>query len=578
MLHNFAVSKINLDTKRLKWGGDPSSSMSFAEAKNQSNLTFEIKSVDFEERPICQSCKSPMIIRSHSSPSLVAGFEGKYYTKYREYTCGDTDCPQYRKKKYRAPNPWRVDRHKCDLEVEAEVVHLRFQEKKTGQEILKLLENNHGIQICEKTVGNICLRYEMVSKSENEQQIDAESQKNGGVLVEVDAMAPVKGEDKHITAIDQYSNRTLLVEQVCSENTEVHIAFQEKLKNFTAQHNLEVVGFMSDDHVPQRKAIRKVWGPEMKHCRCRFHFEKRVLEEPFKLNRSLNTKVKARLRKIGYVIQYRVGNLKPIENSKVWAYLLAIIEDLVTLQTWKTKRNDTNLESIIFYSRVDEMYHLLLQLQNQLSALPTNMYPRETRRLKILLKHLQAILTDYKQQYEDLLRIQGHQAKVKAILDAHEDPSEVGLKELTELAKNLEARLNSGKITCKAEKDYIEKLCAFVFDRGESLFHYRDIKNANNTNNSQESKFKTLKWWIKRTQGIASGSQYLQKHAKYLLFVDPNASREEIRQILMHADYKAIAQMMKEERALSKRPLLKIKDTKKWESKKQSYKAKLLEI
>lgn len=552
--------------------------MSSAEARNQSNRIFEIKIVDFDKRPVCQSCKNPLIVCSHSTPSPVFGFEGVYYIKYREYTCGDKDCPQHRNKKFRASNPWRVDRHKCDLEVEAEMVHLRFKEKKTGQEIQEILEKKYGIQICEKTVGNICFRYEMASKFDNEQQIGAEAQKSGGILVEVDGMAPVKGEDKHITAIDQYSNRTLLVEQVRSENTDIHLAFQEKLKNFTAQHNLKVVGFMSDDHVPQRNAIRKVWGPEMKHCRCRFHFEKRILEEPFKLNRSLNTKVKARLRKIGYVIQSRAGNLKPFENSKVWAYLVAVIEDLVTLQTWKTKRNDTDLESITFYTRVDELYQFLLQLQTQLSARPTTTYSRETRRLKVLMKHLQAILTDYNHQYEDLLRIKRHQVKVKAILDAHEEPSEVGLKKLTELAKDLATRLNSGKITCDAEKDYIEKLCAFVFDRGDSLFHYRDIKNANNTNNSQESKFKTLKWWIRRTQGIASGSRYLQKHAKYLLFVDPNASREEIRQILMHADYKAIAKLMKEERALNKRPLLKIKDHKKWEVKKESYKEKLLEI
>ncbi len=552
--------------------------MSFAEVRNQLNLMSEVRIVDFEKRPRCQLCKKPMIICSHSSPSPVIGFEGKYYTKYREYTCGTKDCPQYRKKKYRAPNPWRVDRHKCDLEVEAEVVHYRFKEKKTGQEILETLEKKYEIHISEKTVGNICFRYEMARKLENEQQIGAESQKSGGVLIGVDGMAPVKGEDKHIAAIDHYSNRTLLVEQVSSENTAVHTDFQEKLKNFTDQHNLEVVGFMSDDHVPQRKAIRKVWGPEMKHCRCRFHFEKRILEEPFKLNRSLNTKMKARLRKMVYVIQYRAGNLKSIENSKVWAYLLAIIEDLVTLQTWKTKRNDTNLESTIFYSRVDEIYHLLLQLQDQLSPLPTDTYPTESRRLRILLKDLQAILTEYKQQYEDLLRIKGHQAKVKEILDAHEESSEIGLAKLTELAKNLEARLNLGEITCNAERDYIEKLYTFVFDRGESLFLYRNIKNANNTNNPQESKFKTLKWWIKRTQGVASGSRYLQKHAKYLLFVDPNASREEIRQTLMHADYKTIAKMMKEERTLSKRPLLKIKDNKKWESKKKIYKEKLLEI
>jgi len=100
-------------------------------------------------------------------------------------------------------------------------------------------------------------------------------------------------------------------------------------------------------------------------------------------------------------------------------------------------------------------------------------------------------------------------------LNGFKESSEIGLAKLTELAKNLQSRLNLGEITCDAERDYIEKLYTFVFDRGESLFQYRNIKNVNNTNNPQESKFKTLKWWIKRTQGVASGSRYLQKHAKY---------------------------------------------------------------
>lgn len=46
---------------------------------------------------------------------------------------------------------------------------------------------------------------------------------------------------------------------------------------------------MSDDHVAQRTAIRSIWGSTMRHCRCRFHFEKRILEGPFNLNRKLKT-------------------------------------------------------------------------------------------------------------------------------------------------------------------------------------------------------------------------------------------------------------------------------------------------
>jgi hypothetical protein len=544
--------------------------MSFAEARNQPNLVSEIRLVDFEERPMCQSCKNPMIICSHSTPSPVIGFEGTYYTKYREYTCGDLDCSQYRKKKFRAPNPWRVDRHKCDIEVETQVVNQRFNEKKTYQEIQEALERTHGIEISEKTVGNIIARYEIACKGGNKEEILNAFKTNGGVFIGVDAMAPLKGEDKHIVAMDHFTKHTMLVKRVRSENTEVHKTFQRNLKKIMDQNKIKVLGFMSDDHVAQRKAIRSVWGAKMKHCRCRFH--------PFNLNRRLKTKAKAHLRKIGYVKHYREGNLKPIEHSKVWTYLFEIIKDLVALQTWKNKRNDTNLESVMFYERLQDIYHLLINLKAKLTPLPENHHKREKQRLEILLKHLEAILHKYKQAYEDLIRIKAYQGKVKEILDAHEEPGKVGLEELTKLAGILALHLSLGKVTCDAEKDYIEKLCSFVFDRGKSLFQYRDIKNADNTNNVQEMKLKTMKHTIKRTQGAASASQYLQGHAKYMLFVDPNASPEKIRQILMHADYKAIAKIMKEDRAQRRRPLARIKNKKRWDSRKKSFKEKLQKL
>jgi hypothetical protein len=552
--------------------------MSFAEARNQPNLVPEIKLVDFEERPMCQSCKNLMIICSHSTPSPVIGFEGTYSTKYREYTCGDQDCPQYRTKKFRAPNPWRVDRHKCDLEVETMVVSQRFNEKKTYQEIQNTLELIHGIEISDKTVGNIIARYEVGCKTEKKEEVFTAFKKNGGVFIGIDAMAPLKAEDKHIVAMDHFTEHTLLVERVQSENTDTHEAFQRNLKKIMDQNKIKVLGFMSDDHVAQRKAIRSVWGVQMKHCRCRFHFEKRILQEPFNLNRRLKTKARSRIRKLVYVKQYRAGNLKPIEHSTVWTYLFEAIKDLVALQTWKNKRNDTNLESSLFYERLQDIYHLLINLKGKITSLPKAKYQRENQRLEILLNHVEAILHDYKQVYEDLMRIKEYQEKVKEILDAHEEPGKVGLKKLTKLAGILALHLSSGKVRCDAEKDYIEKLCSFVFDRGESLFQYRDITNADNTNNVQETKFKTMKHTLKRTQGAASASQYLQGHAKYMLFVDPNASPEKIRQILMHADYKAIAKILKEDRAQRRRPLARIKNQKRWDSRKKSFKKKLQQL
>jgi hypothetical protein len=462
--------------------------------------------------------------------------------------------------------------------VEAEVIHQRFKEQKTYQEIESLMDSQYRLKIPPKTVGNIINRYEFSCKSKQEVNFFADFKKNGGIFIGIDTMAPLKGEEKHIVAIDHYTRHTLLVERVQSENLETHIAFQRKLKKLLRQHKIKVLGFMSDDHVAQRKAIQTVWGSKMKHCRCLFHFQKRIMLEPFNLNSRLKTKVTARLRQVYYVKLFREEKLDSVENSEVWQYLLEIIKDLAALQQWKTKRNDTTLESILLYERVRDMYRLLKTLEKYLVPTPEATYRKEKDRLKLLIRAVKTILTDYKQDYDDLLRIKGHQLQLKQILEAHEESSTEGLVKLGAFTKMLEARLKAGKVFCEAEKNYIEQLCAFVYDRGESLFQYRNIKNANNTNNVQETQFKTLKQGVRRTQGTATGARYFQSHAKYMLYIDPNATREEIRQILLRADYKAIAKLMKEERALRKRPLARIKDTTKWNARKKELKEKLREI
>jgi hypothetical protein len=552
--------------------------MALTTAKKQISLLYEIKIVDFKERPICHACKGPMIICSHSTPSPVIGFEGLYYTEYIEYTCGDSDCTHYKKKKYRAPNPWRVDRHRYDCEVEAAVVHHHFKEQKTYQEIEMFMKLQYGMKISQRTIGNIINRYEIACKLAQAKHFSTEFKKNGGIFIGVDTMAPLKGEDKHIVAIDHYTCHTLLVERVKSENTDNHVAFQKKLKKLTRRHKIRVFGFMSDDHVAQRKAIRTVWGPKMKHCRCLFHFQKRIMLESFKLNSRVKTEAIARIRDIHYIQLFREEKLKSVEASEVWQFLVEIIKDLTALQYWKIKRNDTDLESIILYERIHDIFALLKALKDYFASTFKATHKVEKQCLAHLMKEVKVILTDFKQSYEDLVRIRGYQLELKRILEAHEESSKEGLEKLGAFAEGLESRLNVGEVTCDAEKFYIEQLCSFVSDRGESLFQYRNIKNANNTNNIQETKFKRLKHGVRRTQGTATGARYFQNHAKYLLYVDQDATQEEIRQILLQADYKAIAKIMKEDRALRKNPLSRVKDKERWKARKKELKEKLQEF
>jgi hypothetical protein len=546
--------------------------------KNHSDLILRKEIINFKERPICPACKISMSICSHSTPSIVVGFGGKYYTEYVEYTCTNKDCQQYKKKKYRAPNPWRMDRHKYDLEIEGWIVEQRHREKKTYEEIKNKLKDHYDLEITSKTIGNIICCYEIAYKSKSRRENPIEFRKNGGAFIGIDAMGPFKGEDKHIVAIDHYTNRTVLVERVRSENTETHIMFQRNLKKYAKEYNFKVLGFISDDHVAQRKAIYTVWGRKMKHCRCHFHFKMRIMEEAFALNSKLKTDARAKLRNIYYIKLIREDNLEPVENSKVWDYIYEAIKDLFALQDWKIKRNDTDLESIVLYERLDDIYGFLTKLGGKIFITPETEYIIEKKRLKVLIKEMSLILTENEQAYENLKIIKGHQNRLRKILEAHNESSKIGLEKLKNFAGKLEKRLESEDKICKEEKFFIEKLCSFVSDRGESLFHYRDIKNAEHTNNNQEKQFRTLKHDTRRTQGGAAASRYFQNHGKYSMYVNPNASIEEIKEILMNADYKEIARIMKQEREARKKAFPGIKDTKKWRYKKKSYEKKFKNI
>jgi hypothetical protein len=488
------------------------------------NLSIRKEIIDFKERPVCRTCKVSLSICSHSTPSSVFGFGGKYYTEYVEYTCTNKGCIQCKKKKFRAPNPWRVDRHVCDIEVESWIVEQRQIEKNTYAEIEHKLRDRYGIEITPKTIGNIIHRYEVAFKTKSQKENPIEFRKNGGIFVGIDAMGPFKGEDKHIVAIDHYTDRIVLVERVRSENTEAHIAFQRKLKKYVKVHNFKVLGFMSDDHVAQRKAIRAVWGRKMKHCRCHFHFKTRIMEEAFKLNSKLKTDARSQIRKIVYVKLFRQGKLEEVPNSKVWDYIHEVIKDLAALQEWNTKRNDTDLESITFYERLKDIYGFLIKLRRKINYAAEEEYEIEAKRLKVLIKGVKKALKENLQAYEDLKVIKELQNRLRRILDNHNESSKVGLEKLKNFAKSLENKLASEDKICKEESYYIEKLCSFVSDRGESLFHYRDIENADHTNNNQERKFRSLKHGIRRTQGSAAASRYFQNNGNYSMYVNPNAT------------------------------------------------------
>ena len=50
----------------------------------------------------------------------------------------------------------------------------------------------------------------------------------------------------------------------------------------------------------------------------------------------------------------------------LWDYIHEVIKDLAALQGWNTKRNDTDLESIIFYERLKDIHGFLIKLRRKI--------------------------------------------------------------------------------------------------------------------------------------------------------------------------------------------------------------------
>ena len=287
--------------------------------------------LDFSERPTYSKCGSPKSICSHSKPSQVLGLEENYHIIFKKYTCTNKGCSEYRKHKERLVNPYKASRHRFDYEVESVTCQQRFMYYRNYQEIKNHLKINHGVSISQKIIGNIIKLYEFSCKMHDVDQVFEELKKNGGTVIHIDAVAPLKGESKHVVAIDHFTRRTVLVEKVKSENTRNHVKIQQKLKKLLKYNNIEVLGFMSDDHVAQRKAIQEVWGKKMKHSRCIFHFTRRILNKPFEQNRNLLTKARSKLRKIYPVLFYRLEKGILTGKGTYWLALCAGARKLLTI-------------------------------------------------------------------------------------------------------------------------------------------------------------------------------------------------------------------------------------------------------
>lgn len=574
----------------------------------QSNLALVTYTVDFTERPVCNECNTPMNVHSYSKLSEKVGLHENYYVRFKYYICENHKCPSCRKNKIRAKNPYNASGHIYDYEVEAKICEIHFKGVKNLGEIKGHFLITYGIDISDRKIGEVIRQYEIASKYENSTVVIEEIKKNGGSLILVDAIHPRKGERMIIAAKDFFSGRTIYDLRVKTQKFEVQRKFHEKLKQIMEENEITVLGIMSDDHKSQRMAIKDVWGDQIPHCSCHFHFFKQIMEKPLELHSRLVKNIRKGLRKITWVENFRKGDLKLDGERQISQYLEKFIKDLFALTKWKTGRNNFRLDAAEYYDRTMFYYEYLLKLKNGTYKHGIILNSQEGRILRGLILRLRNILDENRTNYEEINSILISIRKIEEILNNHGEKEEKGLEALEKILEVLRERQETEKELGKCEKHFIKELVDFVSDRGQTLFNYRrvnaeyikynkdlqkkirnaktqeEINNIKNklyvpkTNNDLELMFKLIRYFLKRTLGQHNANRYLLAHGEYILFVDMDASFEKIKQILMTADYKVISEEIKRNMRSKLTRFNIIKDREKFESVKKEYEKMLAEI
>ncbi len=254
--------------------------------------------LDRPERPKCPHCGRLMRVKSRSKPRLLVDVPGNLEIQTTYYQSGNPACPG-RQAAYEQPeNPYAPPDGDYTFVVMATVCHLRWARHLTYEEIIAEIARAHGIRLCLNTVENFLKIYEFGCASKYRPEYLEKVRVNGGVLLTLDGMLPLKGKQGLYTARDYYTGLPLGARKIARQDEDAIAAFLEGVKaRVEAELGVKVVAIISDALPAQRIAIERVF-PGVPHCLCHYHFYNLVLQAPRALDSNLTTAIRSALRKL----------------------------------------------------------------------------------------------------------------------------------------------------------------------------------------------------------------------------------------------------------------------------------------
>jgi hypothetical protein len=508
-------------------------------------------------------CGKPMRVETHSPPRRLVGLPEDYDIVVPYYRCGQLGCPGTREVLVVPENPFAPPYSSFDYEVIAKACELRWRHHRTMQEIAGDLAEHFGITVSLGTVGDWLKLYEIGCEARYRPEAVEKMQANGGVIIAVDCMKPLKGSRGLTTARDALTGQFLGSRKLPSED---HVAighFLEGVQADIAVLGIPVLGIISDALPAQRIAIEAVF-PGVPHCLCHFHFFALVLKAPKELDSHLCTGLRAALRKLPELKRYRAGGAGGTPYVPPGTVAAGVLEALGALANWSRRPKDPCFAGLELFERVQDVLGVLQAAAGKLDAGAVAM--AEERVVRRLCARVEAIATRQAAAAAELARVRGHLARLAAILDDCEAAPDEGLRQLRRLRDQLRKdRLAPGR--GEAERTFAEELMKFVRTKGVLLFNYRRVSGAPRTNNDLELCYKQLKHFLRRVIGQAAANAYLLAHGERMVFVNPAENFNGILAILQAVDQPAARKMIAQGRRSRDRMSLVMHNPEKWEEK-----------
>lgn len=533
------------------------------------------KTLDFDERPICKYCKNPMKIIKTYIIGPIVGLSENYNVQKRSYRCGKALCPGEEERPIKPKNTIYPPRSDYDYEVHAKVAEFRWKGKLTYEEIIDAMEKDFGIVLNLATTERILKTYEIGCSQKYKPEFIEKIRANGGVLLTIDGMKPLKGNPPLYTTRDEFTGLSIHSKRLTSESTiqikEYLIATKQRIET---ELGVKVIGIISDAHPKQRKAIAEVF-PGIPHCLCHYHFYQYVFKAPKDFDSNLMTQTRKFLRGLYYLNKEKVYANQGKHWEPKFTFTKEILDILRSLSNWKSRPKDPYFVGAELFSRLTDVCDLLEEFIAKIDAAGKQFEDEKViRGVYLKIKEFIKANQDKKRELE---AIKAYLSEIKAILDDEEASAENALELLEGYCKKL-AKLPLRKDCGLVEAQFIEKLTKYVETKGKLLFNYKQIEGAPKTNNLHELSFKQLKHFLRKIIGFRTAKFYLLSHGEYIIFVDPLERFEGILEIFKNMDYKKARELIRSERTSRDSIRFVMHDLIKWNSKLQDLKQKANEL